>query len=136
MSQGQFDEILYCHKVNNYIEDATDIAAGNDKFDSDQLATMIVPAGKRWILLGGVVNRDASSTLTIYVKDASDNIIHLVLYSGATAALTTWPDNADSEKTYIFHPIILDVGEYVEFSFGAAQGAGAFLSCVVLEVDV
>lgn len=131
------DLISMGYKNNNYIEDATDNAAGNAKFDSTTEQKYTVPAGLRWILIGGQVTRDANETLTVTIKDASDQLINkLTLQSAAT---NTVPLLTGSSSTHCHHsgyPLILDAGEYVHIEFGGAQGAGASAACQVIEVPV
>lgn len=113
--------IYLLRKITNYLENS-------GTFDSTTTQNYTVPAGTRWILIGGHVYRDNNSAITVYVRDASDNNIIELLNEGAAAA--TWnplaiPDN---------HLAILDAGEDIQFTFGAAQGAGASLSISYLEV--
>ncbi len=123
-------------KVNNYIEDATDNAATNDKFDSTTTALWTVPSGKRWFLMYGSISRDTSSTLTIKLYDSSDKLIGMIDSKSAATGDTPFTGTGASAtvakgKQYW----VLDAGEYVKLTFGAAQGASATASCVVIEVD-
>jgi len=125
-------------KVDNYIEDATDNGTGNDKFDSTTLQKYEVPSGKRWILLGGVVVIDASSTCTVSIKNSAGKLIRRIIAGTATTGTVPYP-STNAAVTYeggVAYPHVLDYGDYVEVLFGAAQGAGASASCQVLEIDI
>ena len=122
-------------KKNYYIEDATDNAATNLKFDSTTEQKYTVPSGKRWYLIGGVVNRDVSKTLTITACDTSDKIIHSVAFASAGTGKHNYPTGVAGTAN-LHRPIILDAGEYIHIVFGDAQGAGAYASCVVIEVTL
>ena len=91
-----------------------------------------VPAAKRWFLTGGIINRDASETVQVYVKDASDQIIHWLSTKSAATGSHAWPEQALHPATKL---IVMDPGWYVQFLFGGNQGAGAYLSCAALEID-
>lgn len=124
-------------KINNYLEDATDNAAGNLKFDSTTVATLTVPTGYRWLVIGGAVNRDVSGTLAVVGKDTSDKLIYVFHEEGASTTHSAWPANAAAVKESDYNGVpILDPGEYVEFTFGAAQSTACSVSCVVLEVAI
>lgn len=124
-------------KVNNYISDATDNGTGNDKFDSTILMEYEVPSGKKWIVIGGIVNRDVSSTMSVRAYNSSDEIIHQFISEGAATGITTWPHTTGTTGNMQgVRAIILDEGDYVKLTFGTAQGASAEASCVVVEVDI
>ncbi len=126
------DSLVYVRKLNLYIADATDNAATNEKFTSTTVQDYIVPAGKRWFVIGGNINRDASQTVTVDFYDSSDNRILRGDSRGAGTGITEWPSaNYDA-----YFPVPLDAGEYVKLTFGGAQGAAAWATCVVLEVNV
>lgn len=138
MSPYVLDAILAGPKKNYYIEDATDNAADNTKFESTTLQKYVVPANSRWILIGGVVQRDAAETLDIDIYDASDqHILHLDTDAAATD-LVTFPSTKANKANHnpVSLPIILDEGEYINILFGGAQGAGAYASCIVIELRV
>lgn len=118
---------MVAKKVNNYIVDATDNAAGNLKFDSTTVQTYTVPSGKRWIILYGTFNRSDSGTLTIYGYDSADKVICQFAVESAATGYSDWP-TAPAKG-----PFILDEDEYILITAGVAQGATAAASCVVLE---
>lgn len=115
-------------KLNNYDKDAT---AGG-LWTSTTTYVVEVPTGKRWVVLGGVINRDANATAQCFLYDSSDNIIGVLASEGASTGLTTFPTSSYQIGT----SWILDAGEYVKTTFGAAQGANAYHTFVVLEMDV
>lgn len=120
-------------KKNYYIVDATDNAATNLKWDSTTVQTYTVPTGKRWFFFGGIVYRDVNATLTILMKDSS---AHVIGYLCDEAAATGYKHYPTSLVGYISRPQIMDAGETIVITCGAAQGAGAKATCCVLEVDV
>ena len=90
------------------------------------------PAGKRWVLLGGMFSRDVSGTATTYVYNVGDELIAQLGYEAAATGRAGYPEWAQAKGTMW----MFDAGDYVEIIFGAAQSTAAFASCVVLEIDV
>ena len=132
MSRGISAELLtFARKLNNWEEDP--VTGLKVLWTSTTHFIAEVPADKRWFLFGGVADRNVSSTLYAYVKDASDEIILLLAYHSAGTSMASYPIEANVGKT-IF-PFVMDEGEYVDLTFGTAQDAGSKASCVVLEVD-
>lgn len=121
-------------KKNHYIVNATDTAAGNLKWDSDTQQTYTVPSGKRWILMPSSVTLSDSATLVIYARDTADKAISLLANYSAGTGSKQYPAQATSARANM--PIILDAGENIYITCGAAQGAGAKATCCVLEVTV
>ncbi|GAG75607.1 unnamed protein product [marine sediment metagenome] len=66
------DALTLATKINNYDIDAT---AGG-LWTSTTIYEVTVPAGKRWFLIGGVVNRAVSATLTGRVFNAADKPLY------------------------------------------------------------
>ena len=127
------DLLTVAKKVNNYDVDAT--AGGLWTSTTTYQATC--PAGKRWFLIGGVVSNSASGTTLAQVHDAADAVIHQLAVIAASTGVKPYPNqNSSADHMQIPTPIVMDAGEYVLVTCGVAQGAGAFASCVVLEVDV
>ena len=116
----------------NYIVDATDNAATNAKWDSTTVQTYTVPAGKRWLLYGGYVTRDANETLVVVLQDATPTTIMTTSTQGA--AIDTTDLLADVPDT-MQRPIIMDPGWSILITAGGAQGAGAAATCFVIEID-
>lgn len=130
------DLLVSARKLNYYIEDATDVAAGNLKFDSTTLQKYLPSTGYRWFFLWGVVYRDVSSTCEIDIRDSSDKIIgHLATLSAATG-VASYPGALGTACHQVPTWFVLDPGDYINIAFGTAQGAGAYASCVVLEVQI
>lgn len=117
-------------KINNYeIDPITGVQVL--WIDSTHF-TGTVPLNKRWFVLGGVVNRNVSSTVIVALRDSSNATICHLLDEGAAMGLKTFPE-ADKQ---IGRDWILDAGEDFYMLFGTAQDAGSYANCVVLEVDV
>jgi len=124
------DLLSLAKKINNYAADAT----GGGLWTSTVAFRVTVPASKRWFVVGGYVLRDASATMNVRLFDSSDNIIHQYDVQSAATGYSNWPTGAATSSTVQRFP--LDAGEYLQITFGAAQGAGAYASAVVLEIDV
>lgn len=123
--------LTLARKVSVYLEDAT------TAFDSTTAHAITCPAGKRWFLIGGITGRDVSSTLDITVKNVSNAILMWLEDSAAGTGASSYPSIVAANKHMIHNRlIILDVGEYVAWAFGTAQGASAYLSYNYLEVDL
>lgn len=120
-------------KLNNYDLDAT---AGG-LWTSTTVYQATVPAGKRWWVLGGVLNRDVSSTALVQARDSAAAVIFQFASEGAAATLTVWPNRtASAGFGDCPRPFPLDPGEMIRITLGTAQSTAAFATCVVLEVDV
>lgn len=102
--------------------------------------TITVPAGKRWILYGGYIERDQNATLTYEIRNAADKNI----FGGGTIAAGTsnvlWGLTAIllGSTTFLdyFHfpyPLIMEAGSDILISWGAAQTTPE-ITALVLEV--
>ena len=131
MSQLLSDILIYGEKINNYEADAT---GSTTLWPTDKLYQVTTPTGKRRFLLGGTINRDVSSTLNIYIKNASAEVIAKLATYTAGTGITHFPDY--DSGPIIGSLIIIDAGEYVAAVFGTSQGATAHASCQVIEVTV
>ena len=130
-----FAELLtVAKKIDNYAADAT----GGGLWTSTTTYEVTVPAGKRWFLLGGVIKPDTSATTSTTAYNAADEPLYKIGYQAAGTNLQAMlKQTADYNHANPHgHPLVLDAGDYVDVEFGAAQGASAYCSCVVLEVDV
>lgn len=96
---------------------------------------MDVPSGKRWWLFGGNTNRSASATVDIYVRDASANLKFILQDDAAATGVTCFPNPTADELRPISMPIPLEETDYIDFLFGAAQGAAAYVAVIIIEVD-
>lgn len=117
----------FARKVNNFAVDAT---AGGLWISNTQYKA-VVPASKRWFLIGGTLNRSASTTAVYSVYDSGDHLIYNLGSDTAAVGSTAYPRNDGWQGV-----VIMDPGEYVKITCGGTQGAGAYASCVVLEVDM
>ena len=115
-----------------YIVDATATGTGNDKWDSTTVMEWEVPAGKKWLFIGGTVKNSADATVTVDLYNASDKVI-LGLASIAAPGATVRVQFPDSDIGYVHRPIPMKAGDYVKMTMGAAQGAAAEANCLVLE---
>lgn len=105
--------------------------------DGTQDHREVVPAGVRWWILGGIINRDQNSTVYVKLLDSSDNTIEQFEYQGAGTGVTAWPSmSAQATQKNMFFPTPAEPGEQVQFSFGAAQGAAGVCVLRVIEVPL
>ena len=119
--------------VSNYIIDATDVAATNAKWTSTTVQTWTVPAGKRWWFIGGSVKNSADATVTVDIYDKAAKVM-LGVCSIAAPGAGVRVQYPDADIGYVHRPILLDEGMAVKLTMGAAQGAAAEATCVVLEM--
>lgn len=92
----------------------------------------VVPTGKRWILLGGLVNRNVSSTYSGHIYNSDNKAVMRIANQGAATGLHAYPESGfQTGEAYR-----LDSGWYLDLAFGTAQDAGSYATCMVLEVDV
>ena len=119
--------------VSNFIIDATDVAATNAKWTSTTVQTWTVPAGKRWWFIGGSVKNSADATVTVDIYDKAAKVMFGVC-SIAAPGIGVRVQYPDSDIGYVHRPIPLDPGMAVKLTMGAAQGATAEATCVVLEM--
>ena len=117
---------------SNYIVDATDAGAGNDKWDSTTVQTWTVPDGHTWLFYGGSVKNSVDHTVVCNVHDADDNIV-LGLCTIAAPGAGVRVQYPDSDIGYVVRPIVMSSGWYVKLTMGAAQGAAAEATCLVTE---
>lgn len=118
--------------IDNFIIDATDTGAGNDKWTSTTVQTWTVPANRRWQVLGGTVLNSADATVTVIIQNATPKTI-LQLASIAAPGAGVRVQYPDSDIGYVHRPITIPAGWSVKLTMGAAQGAAAEASCLVLE---
>ena len=114
----------------NYIVDATDPGAGNDKWTSTTVQTYTVPTGKRWLAYGGYVTRDANETLAVILQDTTPSTVMALSTQGA--AIDTTDIFADLPGNFVL-PLNMEAGWSVKITAGGAQGAGAKAALFVHE---
>lgn len=122
------DQLHYAKKVQLYLLNAT------TTWDTTILYSWIVPAAKRWFIMGGMINRDASATVNVDLVDAANRSFNNLLSESAATGIHEWPDKLKTNFDPM--PRILDAGEKIRFAFGAAQSTAAYISGWVLEIDV
>ncbi len=115
--------------ISNYELDATGATA---LWPADTTYVMTVPAGYNYLFWGGYLDGDAAETIVVTIHDASDNQILGPLLSEANATVGySYPDPALYTSQM---PIPLLAGWNVLLTFGGAQGAAAFASCICTPV--
>ena len=129
-----FVELLtLAKKVTNYALDAT----GGGLWATTTKFKVTCPAGKRWFVIAGSINRAVSSTLDTRIYDESDVVLYMVDNQGAATGITSFPNKtANALIAPTAYPLVMDAGDYLDMSFGTAQNASSWASFTVLEVDV
>ncbi|GAI69232.1 unnamed protein product [marine sediment metagenome] len=122
--------LAIARKVDNYENDP--VAGLKVLWTSTTVFQATCPAGKRWFLLGGYIDRDVAATCVVRIRDSAANFLRSLSDAAASTVRIPLIEN-EFAQTGIF---ILDPGDYVHVYFGVAQGAAAFASCQVLEVDI
>ena len=112
--------------VTNYLVDAT------STWDSTTSQVTTVPTGKRWFFITGHVFLDANATLTVNLRDTANNPIQRLSYYAAGTGYKQIP-----ESGYVDLPSVVPIpaGWDFQITCGAAQGAGAHIGIMVVEVD-
>jgi hypothetical protein len=111
-------------------------AAGTTYWTSTTVFKATVPTGKRWIVLGGMIYRSQNATVIAQGCDASDHKMYQFVSEAAAQTLTTFPNRTASAAFGDYSRAVLDPTDYIQFTFGAAQDTNAYITLVVLEVDV
>lgn len=119
---------------DNYAIDAT----GGGLWVNTSTYRATVPTGKRWFLIGGICSRDVNSSASVRIYNSTPVQVHNVDEYAAAASVFAFPSRQTgiNASTPSGLPFVLDAGWYLQIAFGVAQGAAAFATCVVLEVDV
>lgn len=91
-----------------------------------------VPAGKRWFFLGGIVDRNVSSTVNGHIRNSADKYLRTLIEEAAGTGEKFYPEYIYGWPT----PIVMDVGDYIHLHFGTAQDAGSWATAQVLEIDI
>lgn len=129
-----FAELLsLAKKIQIFQADAT---SGGLWTDTTHFTT-VCPSGKRWFFMGGVVNRSANATLLARLMSGGYPALILTTDVAATG-ISTFPNTVASVGNWHFSGVlpILDAGDNITLTFGAAQGAGAYCILTILEIDV
>jgi len=126
-------DLIGARKLDNYAKDAT---AGG-LWTSTTTFRVTCPVGKRWFFVGCTSYRDAAATKMARIYDVSDNVLQQVYVDAATTGIACFPSTVVGVTVLTpLIPFVLDATDYIELTFGAAQGAGAFASVQVLEVSL
>ena len=115
--------------IDNYEADATGATA---LWPATTTYVMTVPAGYTYLMWGGYLDGDAAETIVVTIHNVGDDQILGPLLSEANATVGySYPDPALYTSQM---PIPLKAGDYVLLTFGGAQGAAAFASCICTPV--
>lgn len=91
--------------------------------------TWTVPAGKRWVIIGGAFERDTSATLILQLTNAADKVIDSTPLVTAGTTMQYFSDMA-----YVV-PWIADAGMKIVLTWGAGQTSNE-ITLLVLEIDL
>ena len=95
--------------------------------------TWTVPSNKRWLVIGGYLERDQNATLDLKITDnAGKTVLLCPQIAAGSSNVGFGVMNTDSE--FEFSPIPLDAGMKIVVTWGAAQTTPE-IACLVLEVD-
>ena len=113
------------------------VTAGASFSTSTTAHELTCGAGKRIAILHGFVDPDNSATVNIWLMRGAA-FMQRIVNIGAGTAHVSWPHHTDS-TVFIggqVYPVIMDAGDTLEFTYGAAQGAGTILSVNYMEWSV
>jgi len=97
---------------------------------------LIVPEGKKWFLIGGVLNRSVSATSEICLYDENGNIILVLMITGAAVGRIAFPSQSASISVLqASYPIPMLAGWYLRFDCDAAQTSAAYITYLVVETN-
>ena len=120
-------DLMRADIVDNYDIDAT---AGGLWTDTTHYK-VTVPAGYSYFVFGGVIGRSAAQTAITDIYNAAGAII---LRLGSLASATTVLNYPDSAAGNLMLPVKVKAGDYIQTTYGGAQGAAAWETCYVLKV--
>lgn len=112
-------------------------ATGGGLWSTTQLYKATVPAGKRWLFLGGIIDRSDAATCAVTIRnDADKNVFQIDDYPSATTVVAVPSGQVAVGSVKPLGPYFMDAGWYFNISFSVAQGAAAYVSMAVLEFDM
>ena len=130
MTNVSVDLLTVAKKTTIRLLDAT------TTWDSTTSYSATVPAGKRWFLQHAYVWRTQVSTYYLYIQDSGTDVITELASATAAATGVAWPMGTAVLRSLNLAGVYLDAGEILNFTFGVAQDASAFLTFTYLEVDI
>lgn len=93
--------------------------------------TWTVPAGKRWLVVGGYAERDQAATLDLKVTDSADKT--MMIFDQIAAGVTNIGFGNFDTDGWSFEPFVLEAGDKVVLDWGAAQTTPE-IALLVLEI--
>ena len=96
--------------------------------------TWTVPANKRWFLIGLGGSRSVSALIAIKFLEVGGGMMFPL--ADVAAGTGTWvvPSMLSDNQNHV-GGLIMDAGETISLTYGAAQGGAAYHSISVLEID-
>lgn len=127
-------EILKVARIHD--EHVTTSASFSESTSEHRLT---VPTGQRYFVVGGHLDPDNSSTLSVRLKNSADLQIGVMMSESAGTAIKFFggyavTNNMSGGLTGGICP--LEAGDYVMFDYGTAQGTASVIFCRVLVIDV
>jgi len=110
------------------------ILVGSDETEEK----LTVPNGKRWLFFGGAVKPDTSAAVLVELCNSDDKVILTILptATAGTAILSMLEQRSVATNPALYAGLPMKAGDYLKITFGAAQGAAAYVTAIVLEADV
>ena len=93
-----------------------------------------VPAGKRWLVIGGYAERDASAALDLKVTDSADKTI-MIMPRIAAGTTNIGFGNFATDATWAFNPFVIDGGMKVVLYWTNPQVTPE-VALLALEIDL
>jgi len=101
---------------------------------NETVESLTVPTGKQWMVYWIFASRPVSATLNAYLYNSNDKIIGRIV---DVAAGTSVIVGGFGQLTYdIECPFPMKAGDYIKFTYGAAQDATAYVGAVILEITI
>lgn len=110
-------------------------AAGTTYWQSTTEIKLTVPENTRWFIIGGTINTSQNGTLVIEIYNASDELLTKITEHGAgTGAMHFYRSQSSANQHVPVSFEILDEGDYILCTFGAAQDTNAYIGLRIIEV--
>ena len=94
----------------------------------------VVPAGERWKVLGGMIERDVNADCSVMVYNEAGHKIFYLSYAAAGLTVVPVPNNTDLKSNY-GRDLILDAGDYIKVTWGGGQ-TNPRVTIRVLKVEI
>jgi len=96
--------------------------------------TWTVTSSMRWLIIGGYAERDQNATLDLKATDSSNKTI-MICEQIAAGTTNIGFGNFATDSEFAFNPFILDSGDKIVLTWGAAQTTPE-IALLVLEIGL